>query len=123
MRILLAEDDRTNQKVTLAMLALTGLLVDVADSGRQAVEKAAITNYALILMDLQMPEMGGLEATEIIRGIPDRSRTPIVAMTANASEDDRDRCLDAGMNDFLPKPVDPEVLYQTLLRWLGDGKE
>jgi PAS domain S-box-containing protein len=124
VRILLAEDDRINQKVALAMLAQTGLLVDVADNGRQAVERAAMTDYALILMDLQMPEMGGLEATDIIRGIPDRGRTPIIAMTANAFEEDRDQCIEAGMNDFLAKPVDPEVLYQTLLLWLGrHGKE
>ena len=120
-RILLVEDDSINQEVALALLEDTGLKVDVADNGWQAVAKATETDYALILMDMQMPEMGGIEATQAIRQLPARQWTPIVAMTANAFDEDRERCIAAGMSDFIPKPVDPEVLYQTLARWLSNS--
>ncbi|WP_408605882.1 response regulator [Dechloromonas agitata] len=120
-RILLVEDDSINQEVALALLEDTGLKVDVADNGWQAVAKATETDYALILMDMQMPEMGGIEATQAIRQLPARQWTPIVAMTANAFDEDRERCIAAGMSDFIPKPVDPEVLYQTLVRWLSNS--
>jgi len=119
-RILLVEDDPINQEVALALLEDTGLKVDVADNGRQAVAKATQTDYALILMDMQMPEMGGIEATQAIRQLPARQWTPIVAMTANAFDEDRERCIAAGMSDFIPKPVDPDVLFQTLARWLSN---
>jgi PAS domain S-box-containing protein len=120
-RILLVEDDSINQEVALALLEDTGLKVDVADNGLQAVAKATDTDYALILMDMQMPEMGGVEATRAIRQLPARRWTPIVAMTANAFDEDRELCIAAGMSDFVPKPVDPEVLYQTLARWLSNS--
>ena len=119
-RILLVEDDSINQEVALALLDDTGLKVDVADNGRQALAMVTKTNYALILMDMQMPEMGGIEATQAIRELPARQWTPIVAMTANAFDEDRERCIAAGMSDFIPKPVDPDVLYQTLARWLSN---
>ena len=119
-RILLVEDDPINQEVALALLDDTGLKVDIADNGRQAVTKASQTDYALILMDMQMPEMGGIEATQAIRELPARQWTPIVAMTANAFDEDRERCIAAGMSDFIPKPVDPDVLFQTLARWLSN---
>ncbi|UCV19814.1 response regulator [Ferribacterium limneticum] len=118
-RILLVEDDPMNQDIACELLKETGLHVDIAENGRQAVTKATSTNYALILMDMQMPEMGGIEATSIIRTIPDRAWTPIIAMTANAFDEDRERCIKAGMSDFVAKPVDPEILFNTLAKWLS----
>ena len=117
-KILLAEDDPTNRELVQENLRLTGLLIDSADNGRQAVEKARETAYDLILMDMQMPVMDGLEATYQIRNIPARNKVPIIAITANAFNDDRDKCLKSGMNDFLSKPLEPELLYATLLKWL-----
>jgi PAS domain S-box-containing protein len=117
--ILLAEDNPINQDVALEILQETGLKVDLADNGRQAVEMASKTAYALILMDMQMPEMDGLEATQAIRALPAHKTTPILAMTANAFGEDRLACLAAGMNDHIPKPVDPNILYRTLALWLN----
>ena len=100
------------------MLEAVGLVVELAVNGREAVEKASSGTYALILMDVQMPEMNGLEATRAIRMLPGLQHTPIVAMSANAFTEDRERSLDAGMNDHIGKPVLPEMLYSTLLRWM-----
>lgn len=116
--ILIAEDNKINQDVAVSLLTDVGLHVDVADDGLQAVEKVRSCEYDLILMDVQMPGMDGLEATRTIRQLPDRKRLPIIAMTANAFDDDRRRCQAAGMDDFVPKPVDPERLYQVLASWL-----
>jgi two-component system sensor histidine kinase/response regulator len=118
-RILLAEDDAINQQVTLAMLEPTGLAIDIADNGVKALELATANDYDLILMDVQMPAMDGLEATRAIRAVAGRQDTPILAMTANAFEEDRERCLAAGMNDFIIKPVDPAALLSTLSNWMA----
>src|SRR5262249_55033046 len=95
---------------------------DVASDGRRAVEMATHGNYDLILMDMQMPEMDGLEATRALRAQPALDRTPIIAMTASAFGADRSACIAAGMNDHLGKPVHPAVLYDTLLRWLDESR-
>ena len=116
--ILLAEDNVINQEVALELLRDVGLRVDVADNGRAALELVRRNDYDLILMDVQMPEMDGITATREIRLLPERTAVPILAMTANAFAEDRDACLEAGMNDHIAKPVDPDRLYDLLLRWI-----
>jgi len=116
-RVLLAEDNPINQEVASELLVSVGLVVEVADDGAQAVELAVTRHYDLVLMDMQMPGMDGLEATRLIRQRLGHV-LPIIAMTANAFNEDRVQCLNAGMNDHVGKPVDPAHLYDTLLRWL-----
>jgi len=115
-RILVVDDEPINREVAIILLDELGLRIDVAGDGEEAVELARGNAYAAILMDVQMPNIDGLEATRRIRGIRQRDAIPIVAMTANAFAEDKARCLDAGMDDFLVKPFDPETLYGTLLR-------
>jgi PAS domain S-box-containing protein len=117
-RILLVEDEIINREVTLELLRDVQQLVDIAEDGLQAVELTTLNNYDLILMDMQMPNMGGVEATQRIRQLPNRIHTPIIAMTANAFAEDKVLCFEAGMNDFVSKPVDPDLLFEVLLRWL-----
>ncbi|MCX7156598.1 MAG: PAS domain S-box protein [Rhodocyclales bacterium] len=117
-RILVVDDVAINLEVAKLLLEQTGLIIELADNGREAAEKARATDFELILMDVQMPLMDGLEATRCIKALPGRENVRILAMTANAFDDDRWACLDAGMVDFVPKPVDPAVLYGTVLKWL-----
>jgi PAS domain S-box-containing protein len=118
-RILLAEDEPINQEVSRGLLEDAGLSVDLAEDGVQAVDMAKQNRYVLILMDMQMPHLNGVDATRAIRALPGYAQTPILAMTANAFDEDRQVCIEAGMNDHIGKPVDPDKLFETLLKWLS----
>jgi CheY-like chemotaxis protein/HPt (histidine-containing phosphotransfer) domain-containing protein len=121
-----AEDNTVNQKVAARILERLGFAVDLAATGDEAVAKAGREHYAVILMDGQMPETDGFEATRRIREREGPRHTPIIALTASAMRGDRERCLAAGMDDYLPKPVAPEQLEAVLRRWLpaaGDAAE
>ena len=119
-RLLLVEDNPINQEVMLDILASAGLGADVAVNGQEALKMVEARRYDLILMDMQMPVMGGVEATRAIRRMASYGETPILAMTANAFDSDRQACMDAGMNDHLAKPVAPEILYAALRHWLPE---
>ncbi|MFW9606275.1 MAG: PAS domain S-box protein [Pseudomonas sp.] len=118
LRVLVAEDNAINQQVAQELLNEVGIIVDLAENGRIAVNKVRESRYDLVLMDMQMPVMDGLEATELIRQTHPHALLPIIAMTANAMQIDRDRCLEAGMDDHLAKPIEPVQLWQTIRYWV-----
>ncbi len=117
-RLLLVEDNELNQEVASELLRDAGFLVDIADNGQIALDRVQTTHYDLVLMDMQMPVLDGLSATRLMRQNPQLATLPIVAMTANAMQHDREACLQAGMNDHVAKPIEPDVLFQSLLRWI-----
>ncbi|MFZ6873949.1 two-component regulator propeller domain-containing protein [Undibacterium sp. Di27W] len=120
MRVLLVEDNHINQQIAAELMSEAGIIVDVADNGRIAIDKLNHGNpYDIVLMDLQMPEMDGYAATTVIRSYPEWLDLPIIAMTAHAMNEERQRCLDTGMNDHIAKPIDPDNFFETLSRWCG----
>ena len=118
-RVLVVEDEPINREISTYLLESAGLIVDSAEDGEVAVEMAKQNDYALILMDLQMPRLNGLDATRAIRTIPGRETIPILALTANAFDEDQKRCQDAGMDDHIIKPIDRNYLYATIFKWLN----
>ena len=120
LRVLLAEDNRVNQLLVVRLLEAQGHSVTVAGDGRTAVDEVARETFDVILMDVQMPEMDGLEATRTLRarGV----RIPIIAMTAHAMQGDRDRCLDAGMDAYLSKPIQPEEVFEAIEGAVAAGR-
>ena len=120
-RVLLAEDNEINREIALALLSAIGVETDTVENGRLAVERvrADPRRYNAVLMDIQMPEMDGIEACKQIRTFAEAENLPIIAMTAHALDQERDKCLDAGMNDHISKPIDADALANTLIRWIG----
>jgi signal transduction histidine kinase/ActR/RegA family two-component response regulator len=116
--ILLVEDHAFNRQLALELLKQAGMVVTLANNGQEAVDLVARTQFDAVLMDIHMPIMDGYEATRIIRGMPDRDMLPIIAMTADAMEGDREKCLVAGMNGHLTKPIDPDMLFAVLNTWV-----
>ena len=121
-RILLVDDNANNREVALDFLAATRMRVDVATGGLEAVGMAAKGDYDLVLMDIQMHEVDGLSATRRIRALPQCAQLPVVAMTAHAMAGDRDKSLAAGMNDHVVKPIDPDLLFRTLVKWIDPAR-
>jgi two-component system sensor histidine kinase/response regulator len=117
-RVLLVEDNELNREVALGLLEDVHLHIDIAEHGAAAIQQISKNSYDIVFMDMQMPVMDGISATKAIRSHPQFAKLPIIAMTANAMDRDRDQCLAAGMNDHLGKPIDPPKLFATLLRWI-----
>ncbi|SDG94964.1 PAS domain-containing sensor histidine kinase [Propionivibrio dicarboxylicus] len=120
-KILVVDDEPINREIIGYMLDDIGLKIDTAGDGKEALMKARQTGYDIVLMDMQMPELDGLDATPQLRALPGFENLVIIALTANAFDDDRVRCLTAGMNDFIAKPFKPEVVFEKLLQWLRHG--
>ncbi len=118
-KVLLVEDNVVNQQVAREILEGMGLEIDIRDNGRAAIDALHEQDYDLVLMDIQMPEMDGYEATRRIRAEPAFKKLPVIAMTAHAMSGERERCLEAGMNEHVPKPIDPKFLFSILSRWLA----
>jgi two-component system, sensor histidine kinase and response regulator len=118
-RILVVDDNEINQQIALELLHQAGLVVEIANNGQEAIDLIAHQHFDAVLMDIQMPVMDGFEATKAIRKLPAHEKLPIIAMTAHAMSGDRERSLEAGMNDHITKPIHPEVLYAALQRWIG----
>lgn len=119
--LLLAEDNEINQQIAVELLEGAGASVVVANDGREAIEKFSASppgTYDIVLTDLQMPEMDGYEVVRRVRADAERGQVPVIAMTAHAMAEERDRCIAAGMNDHITKPIDPDAMFSTLLRWL-----
>jgi len=125
LRVLLAEDNPINQKLAVVLLQKAGYSVDAVENGMQAFEKVQSNSYSAVLMDVQMPEMDGFEATSQIREWEKGTKRhiPIIAMTAHAMQGDRERCLEAGMDDYVTKPLEPKVLFSALDRWIRTEQE
>ena len=119
--ILLAEDNEINQQIAVEILESAGLLVDVASNGREAVDAVKIKAYDLVLMDIQMPKMDGMEAANLIRKFRTAKDLPIIAMTAHAMVGDREKSIAAGMQDHVTKPIDPERVFSALIQWIPPG--
>gem|GEM_PF-1343762 len=122
LRVLLAEDNEVNQQIAIELLGEQGIIVDTANNGKEAVDKVKSDKdkYDLILMDLQMPEMDGFEATKEIRKII--SDIPIIAMTARTMIEEKEKCYQAGMNDHIAKPIDPQILFRTIVKWIPEDR-
>lgn len=122
-RILVAEDDEVSRLLILVLLQRAGVAVTVAEDGLQVMDAVKQHSFDLVLLDMRMPNQDGLETTRQLRRLQAYRDVPIVALTANAFESDRQACLDAGMNDFLTKPIDPEALHEVLRRWLPTSND
>jgi PAS domain S-box-containing protein len=122
-RVLVVDDEPLNREISICLLEEFGLTVDTAANGFEALEKVRERRYALVLMDMEMPTMSGIAATEQLRKLPQCDGLPILAMTASAFVEDKEKCLAVGMNDFIVKPVKPAVFAATLLHWLGAAPE
>ncbi|MBF0303724.1 MAG: response regulator [Desulfamplus sp.] len=120
LSVLMVEDNEFNQHLGLIVLKKMGICAEVVCNGKEAVEAIRKNSYDIVLMDVQMPEMDGIEATKIIRG--ENFKVPVIAMTANATQGDRKVCIDAGMNDYITKPIDPEKLYEVINKHLQNGR-
>ncbi|HYD81986.1 MAG TPA: response regulator [Paucimonas sp.] len=118
---LLAEDNELNQQVATELLTDAGLEVDIVRTGREVIDMVRRKSYDIVLLDMQMPEMDGVDAARAVRALPQFAALPLVAMTANVMQADRERCIAAGMNDFISKPIEPEELWRALLRWVKPG--